>query len=505
MKIRYFLFFIFLLFRIGKISANDSVKVAAGEQYKKNFLFRFLLGGHYRSVWNTRIIVPIMDLENMPGMLRPVKAGGGMQTVSVHLTDSSGKRFVLRGLDKKPERVLPAPFRYTFLRYLISDQTSAANPYAALVTSKLSGSAQIYHTNPSLYYISPNNGSLGAFGDDLSGIALFEEKPNSDWKGAVELNAPKAIVDTEKLIKKLLDDPKILVNQKSYLKCRLFDLIINDWDRHADQWAWLGFDKEGKTVFEPFPRDRDNAFYLFDDGLLPFLVSRWWGKPKLQSFHPFYENIQGLSLNALYLDRLFLNRLSPQDWNVVALELMEQLSDSAIINAIDAWPPEIQRQIGQYTVKTLISRRDRLPEAVEAMYYLVNRHIYIMASDHDDLIEIYRHKRHTSVSIYSATDSASLYTRDIRHGITQKISVYALEGDDLITIKGHSSDKGIKVIVYGDEGHDTIRELSRIRGWRKKTRFTDIGQNTIYRGAASRLKYARPTRKTTFNRNGQRN
>src|SRR5690606_35191528 len=125
-------------------------------------------------------------------------------------------------------------------------------------------------TNPSLYYISPNNGSLGAFGDDLSGIALFEEKPNSDWKGAVELNAPKAIVDTEKLIKKLLDDPKILVNQKSYLKCRLFDLIINDWDRHADQWAWLGFDKEGKTVFEPFPRDRDNAFYLFDDGLLPF-------------------------------------------------------------------------------------------------------------------------------------------------------------------------------------------------------------------------------------------
>ena len=49
---------------------------------------------------------------------------------------------------------------------------------------------------------------------------------------------------------------------------RLFDMLIGDWDRHQDQWRWIEFKENGKKVYRPMPRDRDQAFSIMADGFL---------------------------------------------------------------------------------------------------------------------------------------------------------------------------------------------------------------------------------------------
>ncbi len=502
MKIRYFLLYSLLFLAYGSVFSNDSIPVAAGEKYKANIFHTIFFGKHYRDIWSARIVVPVLDLEKIPHNLRPVKSGGGQQTVSIHLEDSTGKRYVLRSLDKNPEKVLPIPLRYTLLRYLINDQTSAANPYAGLVVSKLSAAAGIYHTNPKLFYTSHSN-QLGEFSDKIDGIALLEEKPNSTWESTGEFGYPEKIVNTEKLIKKLLSDSRVHIDQKDFLKCRLFDFIINDWDRHAGQWVWLGFTVNGAIIYKPFPRDRDNAFFLFDDGLIPFLISRWWGKPKFQSFHPYYENIKGLSSNSHNMDRLFLNRLTVSDWNQVTRELMEQLSDSIILHSLKEWPEEIDKIAGRKTLKTLISRRNRLPEAAEAFYYMVNRHVFIAATDGNDQINIRRHRQYTEVNIYAESDSILLYSRCLHHPITRALTIYALDGEDQISITGKAR-KGIRITVIGGDGTDSIADYSKVRGFTRKTLVVDTNHNLIYTGSEARHKDKAYLRKNRFNRSGHR-
>jgi hypothetical protein len=66
------------------------------------------------------------------------------------------------------------------------------------------------------------------------------------------------------MLEKIHEDNDNKVDQAAFLRARLFDMIIGDWGRHEDQWRWAEMEKGNKTVFEPIPRDRDQAYTLFD-------------------------------------------------------------------------------------------------------------------------------------------------------------------------------------------------------------------------------------------------
>jgi len=85
----------------------------------------------------------------------------------------------------------------------------------------------------------------------------------------------KKIESTNNLIKKLRKDEDYQIDAPTYVRARLFDMLIGDWDRHVDQWRWAQFkDANGKKVFKPIPRDRDQPFSIMGDGALMGFASR---------------------------------------------------------------------------------------------------------------------------------------------------------------------------------------------------------------------------------------
>ncbi len=51
-----------------------------------------------------------------------------------------------------------------------------------------------------------------------------------------------------------------------YLRVRLLDVFVGDWDRHYKQFEWAQAGEEGPWT--PFPKDRDQAFSRYDGVLL---------------------------------------------------------------------------------------------------------------------------------------------------------------------------------------------------------------------------------------------
>lgn len=129
-------------------TAGKDTTVVAGEHYKVGFLKKILLGRHYRTEWTTPVQVPIFDIDTVKGGLTPIKKGGSRQTTNLRLQDSLGRQFVIRSIDKTPTRALPKELQKTIFAQLMSDQTSAAHPYASLVIPTLADAAQVYHANP---------------------------------------------------------------------------------------------------------------------------------------------------------------------------------------------------------------------------------------------------------------------------------------------------------------------------------------------------------------------
>src|SRR5258708_28803680 len=82
--------------------------------------------------------------------------------------------------------------------------------------------------------------------------------------------------DTLTLFQRLEQRSDERVDARAYLRARLIDVLVGDWDRHISQWRWARFDMHGERIWQPIPRDRDHAFSRFD-GVFPS-VAEYYSK-----------------------------------------------------------------------------------------------------------------------------------------------------------------------------------------------------------------------------------
>src|ERR1700761_5927373 len=133
---------------------DDSIKVAIEPSYDSvSKTHRFLLGENYRSLWATPVTVKVFHISKEKGGLKILQLGGGMQTKSLRLQDSTGQEWVLRTIQKYPEKVLPANLRPTIAKDIVQDQISAEHPFAALTVPILAEALGIPHAHPKVVYM----------------------------------------------------------------------------------------------------------------------------------------------------------------------------------------------------------------------------------------------------------------------------------------------------------------------------------------------------------------
>ncbi len=458
--------------------SQGSVTIAANPKFASGPIRRLFLGQHYRDVWAQPVQVPVIDLSRTAGGLTPIKKGGGLQTVSLRVVGEDGDQYVLRSIDKDPTATIPEYLLDTIAHDVVRDQITAMHPYAAFVLPPMARAAGIFHTDPTLVYI-PDDERLGFYRSVFANmLALFEMRPDEDQSDEARFGYAENVIGTPKLFENIQEDNDEFVDQRSFVRARLFDMYIGDWDRHKDQWRWAEFDVTPGKVFKPVPRDRDFAFFKFD-GFLPRLI-KLSGNPQFRRFTDFdrmYHDLLGLNYNGAAMDRRFSAGLSHEDWIDIADSLKAALTDDVIDSAMLGFPSAVYALHGDKIARTLKMRRDRLPRAASRYYRMLAQNVDVVGSDKHERFEVNRvDDEHTLVVMYKTKKEGDvdreLYRRVIKTSETEEIRLYGLGGQDYFKVSGDVG-RGIRVRAIGGEDEDTFVDSSRVGGLRHHTIFHD--------------------------------
>ncbi|MGI9431223.1 MAG: BamA/TamA family outer membrane protein, partial [Myxococcota bacterium] len=279
-------------------SANTETAVA-GPEYDRSFLGRQALGDNYRELWTTPIEAPVLNLQHYAGGLRPVRTVGGGQTVGLAFEGADGRAYTFRPVNKDGSRHLPADQQGSLSARIHKDQGSAAHPASSVIVTPLAGAAGVLHTTPRLV-VMPDSPRLGEFRETFAGtLGTIDVFPQAASEGRPGFAGALEIISTDELFERIRKHPDERVDSPGYVRARLFDAFIGDWDRHGGNWRWAKL--RGRAEWVPLPEDRDLAFANYE-GIMLF-----WARffdPRLITFRAHYPSTEGLTRQAAAIDNV---------------------------------------------------------------------------------------------------------------------------------------------------------------------------------------------------------
>jgi len=447
----FFLLLISTLLSVQTFSQADSITVIIKPSYDSvTRLHRFLLGENYRKLWAVPVTIRTFYLSKENGGFTVVKQGGGLQTRSLRLRDTAGKEWVLRTIEKYPERKLPPNLKASIVKDILVDQVTTANPFAALTVPPFETALGIPHANPQIVYVADDE-ALGEYRSAFANkVFLFEERD-------AESNANTD--NSAKMQEKLKGDNDVSIDQEIVLRARLLDMLLGDWDRHEDQWRWEKIKNKKETIYIPVPRDRDQVYYK-TSGVFPWIVSHQFLMSKFQGFNATIRDIEGWNVNARFFDRLFLTGLDEQQWKEQIAYVQNSITDSLINAAIQLLPPPVYALSGKEIIQKLIIRRKNLEKLALRYYRFISKTVDVPLSDKHEHVDVhYNDDGHVAVTIYKIKKSGGegriLYQRVFVPGITKEIRLYGRGGNDIFSVTGNQTSS-IKIRMIGGEGVDSF-------------------------------------------------
>jgi len=456
-----------------RITSRDSVSLAGNTRYGTKSRFkRFFLGDTYRDLWVTPVRVPVLDVDKYAGGLKPLKEGGGNQTKNLRLGTSEGAEYVLRPVDKQTVSG-PKRLRGTAMDPIFQDQVSGLFPAASVIIAPLAAAAGVLHPTPA-FTTAPNDSSLGKYrADFIRKLETLEEYPTKPDEAPGFAGAAD-IIDTDELLKRVDSLPSQRVDERALLAARLFDIFVDDTDRHHGNWKWARFGPSKSALWVPIARDRDHAFNHYD-GLLARIASV--GTPFLTRFEGEYAGIRSLSDNSREMDRRFLSELERPVWDSIAVALQARLTDRVIDSALTRLPDEYRSVAPSFAAK-LKQRRDGLPAVTRKFYAVLAEVVEVHATDADDRATVtYMPGGAVDVQVWSG-DHPPYYHRRFDPRETKEVRVYLHGGDDAAVVRG-SVASSIRVRVIGGNGTNTLVDSSSV-GRRSRARLYDVGSTSGY-------------------------
>jgi hypothetical protein len=466
-----------------KFAATTTTSIYSKEMTQKSIFHKFLFGQHYRKYYSLPIEAKTATLDTLFGGVSPTREGGGHQSKSLRLVDSNGKEYVMRALKKSTSRFLQSvvfkdqfvlnQFENTYAEGFLFDFYTTSHPYTPIAVGNLADKIGVAHTNPILYYIPKQpilKGFNYNFGDELY---LVEEQLTGNQKDTKSFGKSLDIISTDDVMKNLHKDEKYSIDEPEYIKARLFDMLIGDWDRHSDQWRWGEYKENGKIIYKPIPRDRDQAFTKYDGALLSLLMNM----PALrhmQSFKEDIRNVKWFNREPYPQDIAFLKTADEKEWITQAKYIQEHLSDADIDGAFTNLPKEVQDETIESIKRKLKIRKTKLQNYAKEYYRVLQKTVLIVGTDKKDKFVItHTSKNSTEIAIYRLKKEGGelLYTKKFTSDKTKNIWVYGLDDDDVFEVKG-DTNSAIKIRLIGGQNNDsyTIENGKKIKIYDFKTK-----------------------------------
>jgi len=459
-----------------KFPAYKKASIYSKKEVTKTGMFKLFWGDHYRKYYGTEINAKTVSLDTLMGGLTPIRKGGGNQSRSLRLEDKNGREFVMRALRKSATQYLQAvafkdhyiegQFDNTYTESLLLDIYTAAHPYIPFAIGDLASAVGIFHTNPTLYYV-PKQQALKHFNNDFGNeLYMIEERVTSGHKEVASFGHSNEIISTDDLLKKLRKTDNNILDEDSYIRARLFDMLIGDWDRHEDQWRWAVFKDGEKNIYKPVPRDRDQAFSK-NDGLVLGIITRIIPTLKLmQTYDEEMRNVKWFNLEPYPLDMALLKTATYKNWKTQINHIQENLTSKVIEEAFKNVPNEVNDETIDDIKLKLKGRIQKLDEIGKIYYKHLSKFAVVVGTDKDNWFDIHRlNNGETRIEIFNIKKGEKgnkTHEKFFSKNLTKEIWVYGLDDEDIFNVIGENKDV-IPLRIIGGQNNDLYQIESNKR------------------------------------------
>ncbi|MFD1258080.1 BamA/TamA family outer membrane protein [Mucilaginibacter terrae] len=455
---------------------KDSLTVRVHPVYDSVSGFhRWLFGEGYRKEWGTPVKLPLIKVSEVYGGLKPLREGGGMQSKSLRLADKQGKEYVIRSVEKMPEKLLPPNLQGTFAVDWIDDAMSSQHPFSALIMPPLANAAGVTQASPVIGVMAPD-AALGEYSKVFAGMVVLLEEREPAGKSD----------NTLKILRDLQNDNDIGFDGRQFLKARMLDLLVGDWDRHEDQWRWIDNKKGVGKNYVGIPRDRDQVFHV-NDGVLPKLSALPYVAPTLQSFDADINSVKYAIYKTRFMNAFPNAQLSQAEWVRLANEFVKAETDQVLEAGLKRLPPEVYAIHHDVLLNKLKKRRDAIPAAMDEYYRFAYKTVDIRTTNKNELVTITDGAEkglRVQINKIDKTGQPKDALLDITYApaITKEVRLYLQGGTDKVVVNTALSP--IKLRVIGGGGQKTYE----VKQSANKINLYDKNDSLTLTGDASRLR-----------------
>ncbi len=494
------------------LSPKITVPIFEQDSINEALFFKTVWGSKYKKAYSTPVNSKVALLDTLFGGLTVVRENAEKGYKSLLLSDSIGNTYRMRAMAKnalslsklisfeKPDADQDIIEESKTPKEAFNNEFyTASHPYAVLAIPTLAKAIDVFFTSPQVFYV-PKQPSLQKynknFGDELY---LISVEPSEKSEGEQTFQYPDDVKTTDDILTKVRAGGDINLDEENYIKSRLFDMLIGDWDREADHWRWAEYyNKFSKNVYVPIPKNRDDAFSSIDGNILDIASSIFSGN---RQNHVYSENLPDLkwfNAEGVILDRALLERSGRNTWLQAAKNIEANLTDAVIDQAFSTVPIEVRDESLTNIISTLKKRRDNLSDIADRYYTFLAKQQTLVGTDSNDVFKITRlPKGETNVKMYSTNNgklSDTIIDRTYKYEDTNELWIYGLNGDDtfevdnegqnLIYIRGiggrgldsYKLNEGRRVKIY-DQQSFLSNVISKHGG---SLRFTDVYNLNTY-------------------------
>jgi hypothetical protein len=413
-------------------SLADTQVVVITEKYRDPPGGTRLFGELYRDLWATPVALEVLDMGSVAGGLVPMMRVGGFQTPGLALSGADGRSYTFRGAEKNVREAIPVEFQNTGMELIVQDMMSSSIPGSDVLVPPLADAVGVLTVEPRLVVL-PDDERLGEFREDFAGVVgIFYQFPTAGFAGSTAVLSPAEFLEARRAGTEGLPDTR------AFLRARLLDLLIGDWDRHYKQWRWVRI--PGLDRLQPIPEDRDQAFSVYDGVAMD--VIRFVGAQMVE-FRERYASTERMIRDGADHDRFILADIGREEWMTIAEEVAAAISDTAIRDAVDRLPEEYRVQVGDWLIDTLSARRKGLPAAASRFYEMINRQVDVHGTDRSEFFDV-EHLADGEVEVRVAVlqdgePLAPYFVRRFRPAETGDVRLYLHGGSDRVLVRGEAT------------------------------------------------------------------
>lgn len=438
-----------------------------GRPISRNGIFyEYLWGTHYSKYYQKTIAIKTASLDTLFGGLKPIGLDKMSLNSSLILSDKKGKEFVLTPLEKDAStffksiayknQSFSSQTHNDISEQFLRDYFTTIHPYIPLVIPSLSNAIGLRSTEPKLFYF-PKQNSLQHYNSDFGNAFYYlTEQPTTAFKNNKTFGKATSVISTEEMLKLIRLDKNNKVDTDNYIRARLFDMLVGDWDRGASNWQWAAYEEKGETIYRPISSQRDQAFAKYDGAFLGLLKSI----PAMGQMHSYrysLSNVKSFNKQAYALDLALLPDTKEESWIKQANSMQEQLTNELINAAFLKMPNELQDETTSKLKLHFRNRLKKLTETARTYHKLLEKKAIVVGTQKNDVIVITRlSKGRTLVVMYNGlkTPANIVFEKTFYKKNTKEIWLFGLEGNDQFSVEGIEK-KNIRLRLIGGLNEDS--------------------------------------------------